>query len=156
MQRPKHGGDRMLAGSGNQPKIFGNPSTLFSFWGISDNSWKKKETAPNSLLGPISVLRRFHSTAIASLKNYHPWRHFLFSNYFYDSSRFGLVWVKVRKDWTPSICYTRLPVSCQNLPEISGRENTSLNIFLSIFSEIVKSLALVIWIIMIIMYIEVI
>ena len=39
--------------SGNRPKIFGNPSTLFSFWGISDNSWKKKETDPNSLLGPF-------------------------------------------------------------------------------------------------------
>ena len=39
--------------SGNRPKISGNPSTLFSFWGISDNSWKKKETDPISLLGPF-------------------------------------------------------------------------------------------------------
>ena len=39
---------------GNRPKIFGNPSSLFSFWEISNNSWKKKKTDPNSLLGPFS------------------------------------------------------------------------------------------------------
>ena len=44
------------------PKIFRNPPTLFSFWGISDNSWKKKET-------DVSVLRRFHSTDLMISKH---------------------------------------------------------------------------------------
>ena len=51
---PKKPGKRIKCKyCGNRPKIFGNPSTLFSFWGISDNSWKKKETDPNSLLVPF-------------------------------------------------------------------------------------------------------
>jgi len=45
---PKKNGKRIKCKySENRPKIFGNPSTLFSFWGISDNSWK------NSLLSPF-------------------------------------------------------------------------------------------------------
>jgi len=53
-KRTKKNGKRIKCKySGNRPKIFGNSSTLSSFRGISDNSWKKKETDPNSLMGPI-------------------------------------------------------------------------------------------------------
>ena len=51
---PKKNGKRIKCKySGNRPKIFGNPSTLFSLRGISDNFWKKKETDTNSLLDLI-------------------------------------------------------------------------------------------------------
>ena len=78
--------------SGNQPKIFGNPSTLFSFWGISDNSWKKKETDPNSLLGPIpcsgvSVLRRFHSSVQTGIEKVDPARKLKCTTAACDSDR---------------------------------------------------------------------
>ena len=49
--------------SRNQPKIFKNPSILFGFWGISDNSWKRRKRTQTHFWS-FSMLRHFHSTKI--------------------------------------------------------------------------------------------